>query len=38
MDWDEFLIDCDDAKLDEFAAWDFFLKEFGEEPELSDCD
>lgn len=38
MDWDEFLIDCDDATLDELEAADFFLSEFGGDIERPDYD
>ena len=38
MDWDEFLVDFDEATLDELAAEEFFLTEFGEQTELPDCD
>lgn len=38
MDWDEFLVDCDEAILDELAAEAYFLTAFGEEIELSDLD
>jgi hypothetical protein len=38
MDWDDFLVDCDEATLDELAAEDFFLSEFGEDIDRADCD
>lgn len=38
MDWDEFLVDTDEAALDELAAEEFFLTEFGEDIEIPDCD
>lgn len=38
MDWDNFLVDFDEATLDELAAEEFFLSEFGEDIEISDCD
>ena len=38
MDWDEFLVDYDEAILDEWEAEAYFLSEFGEQAGLSDCD
>lgn len=38
MDWDNFLIDGDEAALDELAAEEFFLSEFGDEIEIPDCE
>lgn len=38
MDWDDFLVDADDATIDELAAEEFFLSEFGEVIERPDCD
>lgn len=38
MDWDDFLIDCDEATLAEMEAEEFFLTEFGEDIEWLDCD
>lgn len=37
MDWDDFLVDDDEATLDELAAEEFFLSEFGEDIEIPDC-
>lgn len=38
MDLDDFLIDYDETMLDEWECEAYFLTEFGEEIELSDCD